>query len=123
MITFLDGPADGQHLNLRRTPVLLRVVQAGNAFDALDQLDDTASPDETITVYQLTQAPGWCHIDGRDAKTGRRWGETRPIATYALLPEQPDDATLRDNAAWREWCRMNFDRLAPEWAKGRSVMP
>ncbi len=123
MITFLDGPAAGQTLTLQRTPVLLRVVHVGENVDALDQLDDLASSNESITVYRMTDAPSHCHVDYRDPKTGRRRGEWRRMATYAVLPEQPDDATLRDNEAWKAWCRANFDRVAPEWAKGRSVMP
>lgn len=44
MITFRDGPAAGQVLQLRRVPVLLRVVcsSRGN-WDALDQLAELAA--------------------------------------------------------------------------------
>lgn len=121
--TFADGPAKGQRLSLQRSPILLRVVNVGDHWDALDQLDDQASSNETITVYVLAAAPGVCFIDGRDPKTGRRFGERRSMGTYKLLPEQPEDAILRDNALWREWCRVNHERLLPEWARGKTVMP
>ncbi len=121
--TFVDGPAKGKHFQLSRSPILLRVVNVGDHFDALDQLDDVASSNEHITAYRLVSAPGVCFIDGRDPKSGRRCGRRLSTGTYAVLPEQPEDATMRDNEAWRAWCGANNDRLLPEWAKGKTVMP
>jgi len=121
--TFIDGPAKGEVLSLARSPILLRVVNVGDHFDALDQLDDLASSNESITVYRLTAEPSVCFIDGRDPKTGRRWGVRLSVGTYAVLPEQPDDATLRDNQKWRAWCVAKMDLLMPEWAKTKAVMP
>jgi len=123
MAYFCDGPAKDQHLNLTRHPILLRVVNVGDHWDALDQLEDTASSNESITVYRLTAKPTMCFIDYRDPKTGRRRGERREAASYEVLPEQPDDATLRNDDRWREWCQANHERLAPEWARGKTVMP
>ncbi len=104
MITFLDGPAAGQRLTLRRAPMFLRVVcDAKGKWDALDQLDDKPAKDEAIHVYRVDQIEGGAFVDGRDPKTGKRWGCYMQMGTYKHWPEQPDDATLRDKAKWQAW--------------------
>lgn len=104
MITFKQGPADGKTLSLQRVPVYLRVVVdgAGN-IDALDQLDDTPRPGETIYVYKILNHAGTVHIDRRDPKTGRRVGEWMQMATYQLMEEQPTQEQARDTATWQNW--------------------
>lgn len=121
--TFEDGPASGATLSLARSPVLLRVVidRAGRV-DALDQLDDTPRAGESVHVYILTQKPGVCFLDFRDAN-GRRRGERRETGTYRLASMQPDDDVLRDTTRWREWCRHHFPSLAPDWARDMAVAP
>jgi len=57
MTRFLDGPAEGVTLMLRRAPIYLRVVHRGTEWDALDALDDRPTPDETIYVYVLHGEP------------------------------------------------------------------
>lgn len=116
---FRDGPASGTILQLQRTPVLLRAVQdqKSGEWDALDQLDDAAKPTEKIVVYVLVRQPTTAFVDG--VKGGRRCGWRMSIAEYFVLAEQPDDATMRDNAKWREWCGT---QPMPEWAKN-AVMP
>jgi hypothetical protein len=105
MSNFLDGPAAGQTLSLGRSPVFLRAVCApGGKWDALDQLDDTPQPDEQIHVYRRTSDPMTAHVDGRDTKTGKRFGRWMSIANYVLHHQQPDERTARDNDAWRQWC-------------------
>lgn len=98
MTTFENGPAHDAKLMLRRSPYFLRVTYDGNKYDALDQLDDTPNPDETIYLYRITGLPGWCHV--RAEKGG---GGTYSMGTYAYVSPQPDDAILRDTEAWRKW--------------------
>ena len=109
MIRFLDGPAAHvTHLNLRRAPVMLRVVvNAAGEWDALDQLDDVARPDETIHVYRMEGRPDVMFLDG--VKGGRRCGWRETYAEYRYLPEQPAD--VRTNEAWVAWCEANKERL------------
>jgi len=105
MSKFIDGPAKGTNLSLGRSPYFLRAVRApGKPWDALDQLDDEPSPDEEIHVYRLASTPMTAHIDGRDPKTGKRYGRWMSIADYVLHDEQPSDRIARDKAAWQAWC-------------------
>ena len=117
-VNFRDGPASGTILQLQRTPVLLRAVQDENGeWDALDQLDDVAKPTEKIVVYALLRQPTRAFVDGM--RGGKRCGWQTSIAEYNVAPMQPDDATMRDNAKWREWCST---QPMPEWATN-AVMP
>lgn len=114
MTSFTDGPAKDKVLQLKRAPVFLRVVIKGDTVDALDQVDDKPEPDETIHVYMRDGQAGFVHLDGRDAKTGKRWGKTFATAEYKLYDVQPDDATLRDRAKWQEWCAAEWKKHAPK---------
>lgn len=98
MTTFLDGPAAGVALTIRRTPRLLRVVRSWTGrWDALDQLGDEPKPWEEITVYRLVGVTGIaCRRSGR----GRG---CFPMATYRVVEPQPAADQVRDTAAWREW--------------------
>lgn len=118
MIRFLDGPAEGQILELGRAPLLLRaVVNVAGEWDALDQLDDEARKDETIHVYWLAvRSPSWSYIDYRD-KAGRRRGSRSIAAAYVTYPDPPDDEVLRDNQRWRSWCLTNEQRIREEWER------
>lgn len=99
MTRFLDGPAAGVVLSLKRAPLLLRVVRAvGGDWDALDQLADTAGPDEAITVYARASAPFSGHVN-----LGRKGCVWFKAADYRVLAVQPADAAVRTNAAWRAW--------------------
>lgn len=113
MIRLTDGPAAGVQLHLNRTPILLRVVEGpGGKFDALDQLDDVPADDEKIYVYRITAPPGVAFLDYHD-KAGRRCGKRLLTATYAALPDQPEDAQVRTTAAWQAWCEA--------WAKAEGI--
>lgn len=103
LVRFADGPAQHTSLQLARCPLFLRVVRdVEGRWDALDLLDDEPRPGETITVYRLRSSDGTCHIDFTEG--GRRKGKWLRMATYALSPAQPDEATVRSTAAWRKWC-------------------
>jgi hypothetical protein len=107
MTEFLDGPAEGAKLSLGRAPRLLRVVINGAAgVDALDQLDDQAERCESIYVYRLEGAPQHGFACSRS-----KGCQLLVFARYRLYHDQPDDATMRDNAAWRAWAKAQPDDL------------
>lgn len=108
MITFTNGPADGKTLMIRRVPFFLRVVSRavtnGVELDALDQLEDTPQPDESIHVY--LRQPGTkanaVHLNLR-GKSGSGWYAR---GSYKLSPVQPvEDVYMRDALAWENWCK------------------
>lgn len=108
MIRLTDGPHAGTNLMLARAPFLLRVVanQTGEV-DALDKIDDTTRPGETVTVYRRTTKPMIVHVDRRDPKTGRRTGSWFAGAEYRIAKVQPDAATAANNQAWQAWAQTN----------------
>lgn len=95
MTRFIDGPAAGKTLMLKRAPLFLRVTQRGDDWDALDQLDDQPAADEEIHVYRLQGQPGSVHMN-----FGRCRGGLFTTAEYAYFSPQPTDAELRTTAAW-----------------------
>jgi len=108
MITFEDGPAQGQALTLSRAPFLLRVViDADGTVDGLDQLTDTPKSTEAVHVYRRIADAGVAHVDRRDPKTGRRTGVWMAFAKYRLARIQPTDAEARQTAAWQQWATTN----------------
>lgn len=102
MTTFLDGPAKGKTLMLKRAARFLRVVENDGSFDALDQPCDVPTPNEKLYAYTVVGDVGHCHIH---ASRGR--GGFYPIANYKLVEAQPTEAEMRDNASWRAWCERN----------------
>lgn len=100
MSSFLDGPAGGRSLSIRRAPYLLRVVvdRETGALDALDLIADRPSPTEDIHVYRLAAPPQTAHVCGRGAGASG-WFE---FGIYHHVPDAPVDA-LRDTAAWQRW--------------------
>jgi len=113
MTRFTDGPCAGTVLHLSRAPMFLRAVIAPNGtVDALDKLDDTPAPDENIYAYIICGEVSSGFVDGRDPKTGKRWGRTFEGAPYRLFEHQPDDATMRDQKKWSAWCHEAAQRHA-----------
>lgn len=114
---FYGGPADGKELTIHRTPIILRVtIGKDGAVDCLNELDDVARPDETISVYRLHGHP----TRGIMCSRGRGGGCKPYIdGDYDWL-ETPaaDDATMRDNALWAAWCEANRAILLPAWMGG-----
>jgi len=104
VIKFLDGPAAGQCLALRRAPIFLRVVvnRYGDkkTWDALDQLGDTPKAGEDIFAYRLASQPRHMHL----CRSPRRLSGYYAMADYRFVGQQPDDATLRNADKWRAWC-------------------
>ncbi len=114
MTTFEDGPAKGQTLMLHRATIFLRVVvddkASGMLWDALDQPDDVPKATEKLYAYQCTGVRGSAFVDGRDPKTGKRFGNRVPITSYKLVKPQPTDAEMRSTFGWQKWCKEEADR-------------
>lgn len=115
MTHFIDGPARGIMLSLSRGPMFLRVTECSDGvskiYDALDAIDDQAEPYETIHVYIINSQDGAAFIDGRDKKTGKRYGRRVEINTYRVYPTQPPQAILHDNAQWQKWVNQEAEKL------------
>lgn len=102
MIRFDDGPAKGQVLMLKRVARFLRVTEEAGVWDGLDQLEDTPRPGEKLYTYEVYGEIGSAFVDfsGKSKKASGLY----PVANYRFVKEQPTDATMRDPAAWTEWC-------------------
>lgn len=108
MTKFIDGPAAGTVLSLRRAPLYLRAVQnADGNWDALDQLDDTPEPDETVTVYRRVGSATTVHLHGTKISG---W---YAMATYELHAEQPSIEECRDTAKWQDWVHAQVKASEP----------
>lgn len=105
MISFLDGPAHGESLNLRRAPVMLRVVH-GHGWDALDMPDDEPRSNESVWVYVQVGTPMVGHIRASRKELRGAFAS----ATYRLLPVQPSPFYL-SNEQWGLWCEVNESNL------------
>lgn len=99
MTRFEDGPAQGQHLMLHRTPMFLRVTEAAGKFDALDQPHDSPLPIETLYAYRTDGPTGHCHVN-----MGRKGGGFYPMCSYRLCVDQPSDEQMRNPKLWHNWC-------------------
>lgn len=101
MVTFRDGPAAAAVLELRRAPNWLRVVvHDSGRIDALDQLDDSPSPDETVHVYELVE--GTRSVIFACGRGRFRGGGRYAVGEYRHLPDVDGEA-LRETDAWRQW--------------------
>lgn len=109
MIRFLDGPAAGVELQLRRAPLILRVVfnSRTKEWDALDQEHDRAKPHEQIFLYRGSSRPTPMLIRcSRPSRGGLYW-----TAEYRLWPAQPTDLELRDENEFNRWVLHNKEKL------------
>lgn len=113
MIEFLDGPAMGKTLTLRRGPFFLRIVcNPQGKWDGLDQLKDRPSMAEDVFVYLMCEDRGSVHIRA-SRRENSGWLQ---MALYRLCPEQPDLKILRSNVLWQEWAKANVVRMK-QWIK------
>lgn len=104
MTTFVDGPAKGRTLMLKRSPKYLRVTEAAGKqeFDALDQVNDKPEITEHLYAYVVSKTLGTAHLKmGGKSKSASGF---YPIVEYSFLPVQPTDAIMRSNERWQEWC-------------------
>jgi hypothetical protein len=103
MNTFIDGPAEGKTLRFERAPKYLRaVIDPDGKVDVLNEPSDEPRPDEAIFAYVAVRNRGTAHINSRDAR-GRNTSGWTAMVEYRFIPDQPDDATLRDRALWCAW--------------------
>lgn len=109
MTGFVDGPAKGKTLMLKRAPYYLRVTECNGKFDALNELADVARADENLFAYHMTGTPGMCHVNAGRGRSG--W---YVIATYEVVVPQPTDEEMRDNGAWGKWCAANKPKDFPK---------
>lgn len=120
MVKFVDGPAAGVILEIRRAPKLLRVVvdDAGK-WDALDQLDDKPRLNETVHVYRLASEVTNVHLcrRGRGARSG--WVA---IAEYRHYAQQPDKATGIHQRLWQAWATARLEEEKAQ-ATGEGSQP
>jgi hypothetical protein len=99
----IDGPAVMRFFPCRRAPLLLRVTLAPDGtWDVLDQLGDAPAPGEQLYCYALVGPRGAVHIDFARGR-GRNRSAWYATGKYRYFEPQPDQATMRDNAAWRAW--------------------
>lgn len=95
MSKFLDGPAAGSALMLRRAPVFLRAVidESTGKVDALDQMDDTPGPSERVHVYRRVGEPIHACV---------RPGGCYELGDYRHVPDV-DERLVRVTEDWRRW--------------------
>lgn len=104
MSHFIDGPAKGVSLQVRRAPIVLRVTQSSDGvWDALDQPDDEPRTDEAVYVYLLVSGISRCHIRA----TSKRASGFFESGHYRLLDPQPNDSEIRKTSDWKLWCEKN----------------
>lgn len=118
MTKFLDGPAEGVVLALKRAPLLLRVTRSpAGEWDALDQLNDTPNADETLVAYHLVSGPCMVHVN-----MGRRGCGWYQLGEYRVVATQPTDAEMRTTVAWRSTARTLAAGLGKTVAEDGSIM-
>lgn len=113
MTRFIDGPAAGQTLMIKRSPIFLRVtrtktpLRAGQTivFAALDAPDDTPAAGEELFCYRATSDKPQGNVHLRLSGKAKRASGFYPMGEYALYPDQPPDEVMRDNARWQAWCK------------------
>jgi len=109
MVEFIDGPAVGKFLDLKRAPAFIRLTEDNGKFGALDQIGDEPKASENITVYILTSPVQRYHLKRSGKYKGQSGWKIR--ARYKQHSEQPEDGILRDNEQWQSWATDNFERL------------
>jgi hypothetical protein len=111
MLTFVDGPAAGKTIGLRRAPRFLRITRRrfllgmedpGEEFDGLDQPGDIARHDESLYAYETKKLEGRAHM--RFSGKAKSASGIYDIAEYRFIEPQPADDIMRDNKKWIAWC-------------------
>ena len=101
---FGDGPAMNHVLELERSPLYLRVVEdEDGGIDALDALEDEATPGEKIYAYRRDGEPSY----GFSCSRGKGCKKFSMV-TYNLHTEQPTDDEARDVEKWKAWTAAQY---------------
>lgn len=104
MVEFLDGPAAGRSLALRRAPHFLRVVIGPNdTLDALDQPEDYPRFQETIHAYVI-ESGSWSLVFVRP-------GGRYEMGRYRHLDGVPHEAMIT-RTAWIAWLTEHANEAA-----------
>lgn len=100
MAAFVDGPAEGLRLSLRRCPMYLRLVldRSTGGWDALDQPDDAPRESEDVYVYEILPHT-WSQVFVRP---GGRY-ESGSYRHRDDVDVQGGRASLREAEQWRDW--------------------
>lgn len=109
MVEFIDGPAQGETLVLRNSPVMLRVVRSSRGnWDALDYPDDEPRPQERVFVYRLVGQPGRYHVKATKKSESGFCADAKYTYHY---PPPSDDYEVRTKDGWDRWCRANRNKI------------
>lgn len=108
MTRFLDGPAQGQHFMIRRTPVFVRVTEENGKWDILNDAGDAPRRTETPHAYVLSERPGMCCIRASEGRGG-----IFQSGVYRHCDPQPDEREMRNETSWSAWVYRNV-KMAPE---------
>ena len=100
-VSFVDGPAKFRELNLRRTPIFLRVVfDKDGTVDALDMPEDEPKISEGICVYKMVEGT---KIAGFTCGHKELGCVQFKGACYRMYEHQPEEKKLRHGGLWRRW--------------------
>lgn len=104
---FLDGPARGVRLWIRRAPSFLRVTQApSGAWGALDLAASRPAPDEVLYAYRrITDASG-SRFYVHDPDT------SHPYPHYLAIDPQPLEHVMRSELEWRRYIETQYAKAA-----------
>lgn len=117
MTTFIDGPFHGESIELKRSPMALRVVRdPDHKWDALDLPKDEVYPNESIWLYLLQGNARTQNVTYLDS-TGKKRSKVVATAVYRYVEVQPADGQMRTNRAWMRWMVENRLELAAAWER------
>jgi len=108
---FLDGPAEGVKLALRRAPLYLRVTYQSGEWDALDQLSDVPKAKESVYIYKRLDCARGVHVR---ASKGSGLGGCWSYGQYRYIGDLPDEIS-RHTKEWRAWAE---DQPTHHWKEG-----
>lgn len=102
MTRFIDGPAEGQHFMIRRTPIFVRVTEENGKLDILNDAGDSPRKTEIPHAYVLSEKPGMCCI-----RAAKGHGGIFSSGVYRYCDPQPSEKTMRDEKDWSRWVHAN----------------
>ena len=107
-----DGPCAGTRLTASQAPIMLRITRDQNGgVDCLDLATDQPISGERVIVYRARGRASVAFVDGRDPKSGKRFGYQSRTQHYTLHEPQPAAEHTGTWAAWSAWCEANNAHL------------